>query len=292
MENILLPSKIEIKKQKDNSAEVVIEPLYMGYGTTLGNALRRVLLSSLPGAAVTAFKIKGVSHEFSTAPHIKEDVVEILLNLKKIRLKIFEESEEPIRLTLKVKGEKEVTAGDIVKVSNVEIANPDLHIATLTNKTAELDMEIFVAKGRGYVTTESRDTKDLEIGTIAIDSIFNPVKAVGFKVENTRVGQITNYDKLTLNIETDGILTPEEALKQALKILINHFRLIMGEEAEPEKEEEVEVEKEVKEKPKKKSASAKSTADKEEKKKDKEEKKKEKEEKKAEKKKKGKPKKE
>lgn len=264
MENILLPSKIETKKQKDNKAEVVIEPLYMGYGTTLGNALRRVLLSSLPGAAISAFKIKGVFHEFSEIPHVKEDVVEILLNLKKIRLKIHGEVEEPIRLTLKTKGDKKVTAGDIDKVANVEIVNPDLHIATLTNKVAEFDMEIFAEKGRGYKTTEARGKKEEEIGVIAIDSIFNPVKSVGFKVENTRVGQITNYDKLTLNIETDGTLTPEDALSQAVKILVNHFKLILGEEVKGKKkgeeikaeepEEETEEKEEKEEKKEKKAA--------------------------------------
>jgi len=247
MENILLPSKIEFKEGKNkNEGIIVIEPCYQGYGTTLGNALRRVLLSSLPGAAVTAVKIKGVAHEFSTIPYVKEDVIEIILNLKQLRLRVF--SEEPVRLILKAKGEKEVKAKDIEKSSDVELVNPNLHIATLTNKNADLEMEIFVSQGRGYLPTENQEKENLEVGVIAIDSVFTPIKNVGYKVEDTRVGQITNYDKLTLNIETDGTISPKEAFRQAVNILMDHFKLL----AEIDKKEEtpskvLEEDKEVKE---------------------------------------------
>ncbi len=243
MEPIILPSKIEIKKGKQpNTATVTVEPCYYGYGTTLGNAIRRVILSSLPGAAITAVKIKGVQHEFSTAPHVKEDVVEILLNLKQIRLKVF--STETVRLTLKVKGEKEVTAADIDKSADVEIINKDAHIATLTNKNAELEMEIFASQGRGFLPVEAREKEKLELGAIAIDAIFAPIKNIGYKVENVRVGDITNYDRLILDIETDGTITPEDALRQSVQLLIDHFNLFLtGTKAEKAaKTEESEVE--------------------------------------------------
>lgn len=247
MENILLPSKIEFKEGKNkNEGMVVIEPCHQGYGTTLGNALRRVLLSSLPGAAVTAIKIKSVSHEFSTIPYVKEDIIEIILNLKQLRLKVF--SEEPVRLNLKVKGEKDVKAKDIEKSSAVEIINSDLHIATLTNKNAELEMEIFASQGRGYVPTESQEKENLEIGVIAVDSIFTPIKNIGYKVEDTRVGQITNYDKLTLTIETDGTISPKEAFLQAVNILMDHFKLLSEIDKKKEKIKEAkEVKEEIKE---------------------------------------------
>lgn len=225
MEKIPLPSKIEISAGKNKNESIVsIQPCHPGYATTLGNALRRVLLSSLPGAAVTAFKIKGISHEFSAIPNVKEDVVEISLNLKQLRVKVF--SEEPVRLELKVKGEKKVTGKDIKTTSDVEIVNPELMIATLTNKDAELDMEIIVSQGRGYIPTESREKENVEVDMIIIDAIFTPIKNVGIKIENVRVGQMTNYENLILNIETDGSLTPQEALNQANQILIDHFQFI------------------------------------------------------------------
>jgi DNA-directed RNA polymerase subunit alpha len=242
MEPIILPSKVEIKKGKlPNEAVVTVEPCYYGYGTTLGNALRRVILSSLPGAAVTAVKIKGVQHEFSAVPHVKEDVIEIILNLKQIRMKVY--SSEPVRLTLKVKREREIKAGDIEKSSDVEIVNPDAHIATLTNKNADLEMEIFVSQGRGYVPVEAREKEKLEVGMIAIDSIFTPIRNIGYRVENVRVGDITNYDRLILSIETDGTITPEDALRQGVELLINHFKLFLE---GPQEEKEI-VEEEVKE---------------------------------------------
>lgn len=224
MEDILLPSKIEITPGEDaRKATLTVEPCFHGYGTTLGNALRRVMLSSLPGAAVTAAKIKGVQHEFSPSDGVKEDVLEVMLNLKALRLRIF--TDEPVRLSLKVKGEREVTAADIEKTSEVEIVNPDLHIATLTDKKAELEMEIFVSKGRGYLPVEERSSEKLELGMMAVDSVFSPVRDVGYKVENVRVGQITNFDKLVMTIETDGTIAPEDAVDQSVKILLDHFAL-------------------------------------------------------------------
>ena len=222
MEKLLLPAKVEWQTiSGKNHKAVVIEPCYYGYGATLGNALRRVLLSSLPGAAVTAVKIQGVEHEFSAIEGVKEDVVEIILNLKRLRVKVH--SDEPVKLKLKVKGEKAVTGADFDKNAEVEVINDDLVIANLTDKKSELEMELTVAKGRGYVPTENQDKSGLMVGEIAIDSIFTPVVNVGYKVENTRVGQITDYDKLILDIETDGIVSPEEAFNQAVDILMDHF---------------------------------------------------------------------
>lgn len=231
MEEILLPSKIEIVPGKDErNATLVVEPCWHGYGTTLGNALRRVMLSSLPGAAVTAVKIKGASHEFTAIPGVQEDILELTLNLKSLRMRLF--TDEPVRLTLSVKGEKEVTAADIKAPSDVEIVNPDLHIATLTDKKAELELEIFVGKGRGYVPVEERAKEKPELGMIAIDAIYSPVREIGYKVENVRVGQITNFDKLVMSIETDGTITPKDAVDQSLRILLDHFQLMLGGRAE------------------------------------------------------------
>ena len=226
MEDILLPSKIELIPSEDpRKATLVVEPCFQGYGTTLGNALRRVMLSSLPGAAVTAVKITSAQHEFSAIPGVKEDVLELILNFKALRLRIF--SDEPVRLTLSVKGEREVTAADIQKSSDVEIVNTDLHLATLTDKKAELEIEIFVGKGRGYVPIEERNVESPELGMIAIDAVYSPVREVGYRVENVRVGQITNYDKLVMAIETDGTITPDEAVDQSVKILLDHFSLVL-----------------------------------------------------------------
>lgn len=225
MENILLPSKIEFQEgKKSNQAIASISPCFPGYGTTLGNALRRTLLSSLPGAAVTSFKIKGVSHEFTTIDNVKEDIVEIVLNLKQLRVKVH--SDEPVRLSLKAKGDKKVTAKDIAKNSDVEIANEGLLICTLTDKSAEIEMEIVVDQGRGYVPTESKEKENVETDMIIIDSIYTPVKNVGLNIENVRVGQMTNFENLLLDIETDGTITPQEALNQANQILIDHFNFI------------------------------------------------------------------
>ncbi|MDO8617524.1 MAG: DNA-directed RNA polymerase subunit alpha [Candidatus Uhrbacteria bacterium] len=225
MEPILLPSKIRFTHgERANEGIMTVEPCAQGYGTTLGNAMRRVLLSSLPGAAVTAVKIKGAEHEFSTLPNVKEDVLEIILNLKLLRLRLF--SEEPVKLTLTVKGEKEITAGDFAKDAQVEIVNPDLHLATLTNPSGAFEMEVWVGAGRGYYSTEQRIKEKLELGTIAIDSLYSPVLNVSYKVEATRVGEKTDFDKLILKIETDGTLDPLEAAKQAVTILLDYVNIL------------------------------------------------------------------
>jgi DNA-directed RNA polymerase subunit alpha len=247
MENIFLPSKIELKEgETKNEGILVIEPLFHGYGTTIGNALRRVLLSSLPGAAVTSFKIKGATHEFSTIKGIYEDILEIVLNLKQLRLKVY--SDEPVVLKLVKKGDGEVYAKDISRDANVDIINGDLKIATVTDKNTELNMEITVEKGMGFEPTENRNKTELSVGTIAIDAIFTPIADVGFKVENTRVGQITNYDKLTLTVKTDGTISPEHALNSSVKILLDHFNLLYKADlpAEVRKEAEEPAKKEAK----------------------------------------------
>lgn len=225
MEQLLLPNQIKITQAKDpRQATLVVSPCHPGYGTTIGNALRRVLLSSLPGAAVTAVKIEGADHEFATIPNVKEDVVQIILNLKQLRLKVF--AEEEVRLSLEFSGEGEVTAANIKENAQVKIANPDLYLATLTHKDAKLKMEIFVRQGRGYVPVEEREGEKKEIGVMLIDSVFTPVRNVGYRVEDIRVGQKTNYDSLTLNIETDGTIDPAEAIRQSTQILLDHFNLL------------------------------------------------------------------
>lgn len=231
MENILLPSSITYEQgQRPNEGVLVIEPCFHGYGTTLGNALRRVLLSSLPGAAVTAVKIKGVNHEFQAIENVKEDALEIILNLKLLRVRLF--SDEPIVLKLSVTGEKAVTAADIEPNADVEIVNPELHLATLTDTKAKMEMEITVRKGRGYSSTEERAGQTSDLGTIAIDALFSPVRNVGYRVEDTRVGEITNYDKLTMTIETDGTIDPQDAVQQSAQLLIEHFSLLLNKVSE------------------------------------------------------------
>ncbi len=226
MENILLPSKMYFTPgERAHEAVLTIEPLHHGYGTTVGNSLRRVLLSSLPGAAVTAMKIKGVQHEFSAVTGVKEDVLEIMLNLKMLRMKVH--SEEPVTLKLTANAVGEVTAADITPNADVEIMNKDLVICTLTDSIA-FDMDITVSRGRGYLPTEEREHATTEIGVIAIDALYSPVRQVGIKVENTRVGEITNYDKLMLTILTDGTVTPQEAVEHATKILLNHVTWIQS----------------------------------------------------------------
>lgn len=212
------------KKEDDTAARFVIEPLERGYGTTLGNSLRRIMLSSLPGVAVTSVKIEGVLHEFSTVAGVKEDVIEILLNLKGLAAAIF--VDEPKTLYIEAAGEGEIKAGDIIGDADVEILNPDMHIATLA-KGASLNMEMRIEKGRGYVAAEKNKFPGMPIGTIPVDSIFSPIKKVNFLVENTRVGQITDFDKLTLDVLTDGTTTPEEALSLAAKVLNEHLNLFI-----------------------------------------------------------------
>jgi DNA-directed RNA polymerase subunit alpha len=243
MQSIALPKKIQIiPGGEPHQSLVVIEPLFPGYGTTVGNALRRVLLSSLPGAAVIGVKIEGADHEFMAIPKVKEDVLEILLNLKKLYVKIH--TDEVVRLELEAHGEKEVKASDIKKNSDVEIINGDLTIAHITDMAGKLKMEIFVTKGMGYETIENRENRKKEIGYIEIDSIFSPVRAVGLSVENTRVGKMTNWDKLTLNITTNGVLSPEEAFVESTQILIEQFNALLkpADAEEIKEEEETEVE--------------------------------------------------
>ena len=238
---IPLPLNFKILQEKENFAKFVIEGLYPGYGITLGNALRRVLLSSLEGAAITDVKIKGISHEFSTIPGILEDVIHICLNLKKLRFKIF--SDEPIRAFLKVKGQKEVKGKDFQLPPQLELVNKDQHIATLTKKDASLEMEVIVRKGVGYEPREMRTKEKLSVGEILLDAIYTPIRKVSFKVENMRVGERTDFDKLFLEIETDGTINPKEALKKGAEILISHFSFIedyLKEKTTPSKKEEKE----------------------------------------------------
>ncbi len=265
MSLITLPEKIEIKDQGDNRYQAIIGPCYPGFGVTLGNSLRRVLLSSLPGAAVTAFKIEGAQHEFDSVDHVKEDLVEIMLNLKKLRLKLF--GDEPVVLNIELKGEKVVTAADIKKNSAVEIMNKDLVIANLTDKNAKFNVEITVDRGIGYVTVEQRgDKAKLPIGTVAIDSSFSPVLNVGFDMVNVRVGEMTNYEQLTMDILTDGTIDGTQAIVQGAAILAEHFQFLANqeqeveiEEVEDDEEEEVEEAEEEPVAPKKKVSKAKKT---------------------------------
>lgn len=225
MEKILLPSKIVLEPGKtEREASLVIEPLVRGYGITIGNAIRRVLLSSLSGAAVVSFKVKGAPHEFTSIAGVKEDVMELMLNMKQLRLKMF--SDEEVRLHLKASGEGVVTASQIDQNADVEIVNGDLKIATLSDKKAEIEMDIFVRRGLGYVPVEDRLNEKVELGVLAVDSLFTPVKEVSLKIEEVRVGQITNFDKLIMNIETDGTVSPKDAVDQTLSILLDHFQLI------------------------------------------------------------------
>ncbi|HEX4716131.1 MAG TPA: DNA-directed RNA polymerase subunit alpha [Ktedonobacteraceae bacterium] len=233
MQELILP-RIKNTRTQGNFASYDIEPLEAGYGMTLGNALRRVLLSSLPGAAVTSVRIDGVQHEFQDIPHVMEDVTDIILNVKKLRLRSF--SDHPVSMRLEVSGERVVTAADIVAPSTVEIVNPDLYIATLDNEHARLEMELVVEVGKGYVPADSKE--DQPIGVIPVDAIYTPVQKVNYTVEHTRVGQMTNYDKIVMDIWTDGTLPPDEALRQSSDILVRHFTQLSNYHAtliEPEK---------------------------------------------------------
>ncbi|AEG58623.1 DNA-directed RNA polymerase subunit alpha [Desulforamulus ruminis] len=219
--------KIDILEQNEDNTygKFMVEPLERGYGITLGNSLRRILLSSLPGAAVTSVKIDGVLHEFSTVPGIREDVTDIILNLKNLCLKIHSDEEKVLRIEAQTEGP--VTAGDIIHDADVEILNPDLHLATL-DTGGRLFMEITVNKGRGYSSAEKNKKGEHIIGVIPVDSAYTPVRKVNYAVENTRVGQITDYDKLTLEVWTNGSIRPDEATSLAAKILSEHLRLFIG----------------------------------------------------------------
>ncbi len=255
MQPISIAQKKEFKQESPNKGQFIIEPLYPGYGLTLGNALRRVLLSSLEGVAITSVRIKGVDHEFSAIDGIKEDVVDIILNLKQVRFEVSGEFEEPIKLELNAKGEKEVKAGDFKKVAGVKIANPDLLIATLTDPQAQLELEAWIERGRGYLPTEMMATRspeggigsarEKEIGVIDIDAIFSPIKKVAINTENVRVGEMTNWDRLILELETDGTITPEEALKKSAQILVDQFSFFLEKKKAEKKKEEVKKEEKV-----------------------------------------------
>lgn len=213
--------RVECEDSSENYGRYVVEPLSPGFGVTLGNSLRRVLLSSLPGAAVTAVKLEGVQHEFTTIPHVKEDIIEFLLNIKELRLKPL--SDRPGRLFLEVKGEGIVCAGDIKPSADFEVVNPELHLATLDSADASLEAVLYVECGKGYVPAGRGD--GLPLGVIPVDAIYTPVRRVNFNIEKTRVGQTSNYDRLVLEVWTDGATTPNEALSNSAQILVSHFSL-------------------------------------------------------------------
>jgi len=243
---ILLPSKPRIVSEEGESGVFEIDGLYPGYGHTLGNSLRRIILSSLPGVAITSVKITGVDHEFSTLEGIKEDVITILLNLKKIRMKFA--TDEAQILKLKIKGEKEVKASDLEVPGQVEILTPDQTIANITSKNGSLEMEIKAEKGLGFMPKEMIDKSRVDIGAIALDGIFTPIRRASYEVENMRVGDRTDFNKLRISIETDGTVTPTEALTNSIEIMINQLKAIIGFKEEEPEEKIVEKEKEKEEK--------------------------------------------
>lgn len=221
--------KIEIIETSDDNkyGKFVIEPLERGYGITLGNSLRRIMLSSLPGTAVSHVKIKGVLHEFSSIPGVKEDVTEIIMNIKNVVIKNNSDTFEPKQAYIDVVGERVVKAGDIKVDGDIEIVNPDLVIANLSGPDAKLEMELTIVNGRGYVSLDKNKEADAPIDVIAIDSIFTPVERVNLTVQNTRVGQVTDYDKLTLDVYTNGALAPDEAVSLAANLLVEHLKLFV-----------------------------------------------------------------
>ncbi len=224
MIDVAVPTKIETVASTDTYARYVVEPLESGYSVTLGNAMRRVLLSSLPGAAITSIRIDGVYHEFSSIPHVKEDITVILLNVKAIRLRWLASSENPVRLYMQAQGEGLITAGDIECPSGVEVANPDQPLMTLDSADAHVVMEMMAERGRGYVPAEMRE--GLPIGTIPVDAIYSPVRKVNFVAEHTRIGQVTTYDRLIIEIWTDGTMHPDEALNRSAEVLVKNFSLL------------------------------------------------------------------
>jgi DNA-directed RNA polymerase subunit alpha len=224
--NIVLPSKPKVISEENLTGVYEIDGLYPGYGHTLGNSLRRIILSSLPGAAITVVKIDGVPHEFETIDGVKEDVITILLNLKRVRFKML--TDEPQTVTLSVKGVKNVTAGDCSVPGQMEVLNPEQHIATLTDKNAKLEIEMQVQKGLGYVSKENLNIEKVEIGTIALDATFTPIRRVNYEVENMRVGDRTDYNRLKITVETDGTLTPREALERSIETMINQLKAVIG----------------------------------------------------------------
>lgn len=224
--DIILPSKPKVVFEEDFKASFEIDGLYPGYGHTLGNSLRRIILASLPGAAITTIKIEGVDHEFDVIDGVKEDVINILLNLKKVALSL--EGDEPQTISLKASGIKDVTAADIKLPTQVEISNPEQPIATLTDKSSSLNIEMTVEKGLGFVPKDTLQKDKVDIGTIAIDAIFTPIRRVNYEVENMRVGDRTDFNRLKIHVETDGTLTPREALEKSIEIMINQLKAIIG----------------------------------------------------------------
>jgi len=242
-QQIALPSKPKIVSEKDSVGVYEIEGLYPGYGHTLGNSLRRIILSSLPGAAVTQVKIKGVSHEFSTMEGVKEDVIAIILNIKKIRFAL--NTNENQTISVKVSGEKEVKAKDLNIPSQVSIANPDLHLFTITNKNTEVEMELTIEHGVGYVPKELIHRDRVDVGTIALDAIFAPIRRVHYETENMRVGDRTDFNRLIITIETDGTITPKKALENSVEIMISQLKAIVGFKEEFIFEDKKEIKEEV-----------------------------------------------
>lgn len=236
-----IPDEVKTLKKEGNHAVFELAPLMPGYGATVANPLRRVLLSSLEGAAVTSVRIKGVDHEFTSIPGVQEDVTQVILNVKKIRFLLF--SAEPATISLTVKGDKKVYAKDLKLTSDVELINSDQYIATLSDKKSELQMELTVEKGVGYVPVEQRKKEKLPIGVIAVDAVFSPIKLVNFNVEDVRVGQRIDYNKVIIEIETDGSMEPEVALKSAAEILIDQFKVISQIPVEAKKENKVKAKK-------------------------------------------------
>ena len=224
--NIVLPSKPKIVEENSTKGVYEIDGLYPGYGHTLGNSLRRIILSSLTGAAITKVRIAGVSHEFSTIDGVKEDVINIILNLKKVRFSLT--TDEPQVVSVKVRGENTVKAGDIKLSGQVTLANPDQHLFTITHKDTEVDMELTIEQGVGYVRKEEVEKDRVEIGTIALDAAFSPIISANYDVEEMRIGDRTDFNKLTLMIQTDGTITPHEALERSIEIMINQLRAIVG----------------------------------------------------------------
>jgi DNA-directed RNA polymerase subunit alpha len=224
--DVILPSKPKIVREEGMSGVYEIDGLYPGYGHTLGNSLRRIILSSLPGAAITKVKISGVEHEFSAIDGVKEDVISLLLNLKKLRIRIT--GDEPVVLNLKAKGAKDITAKDIEVPGQAEILNPDLHIASLTDKSSSLEIEMTAEKGLGYVPKEVLQKERVEIGAITLDAAFTPIRKANYEVENMRVGDRTDFNRIRLAIETDGTITPREALEKSIALMIHQLKAIVG----------------------------------------------------------------
>lgn len=233
---IQLPKKVKIIEENESEGVYEIENLFPGYGYTLGHSLRRVILSSMPGASITKVKIDGVSHEFSTIDGVKEDVINIILNLKQIRFKMY--TDEPQTFSVSIKGPTVVTAGNLKTPSQLEVMNKDIVIATLTSKDASINMELTIEKGLGYVPKEAIQKEKMEVGSIALDAIFSPIRKVNYEVENMRVGDRTDYNKIRISIETDSTIKPLEVLEKSIKILIDQFKTVLGENTGDKDEEE------------------------------------------------------